>query len=139
VTMNLAAAIAGNLSAMVLASRVGVRRLVLFSFLMLAGGVGLTATATALPVLFAAQFFIGLSNGVSFPVLMGLSIRYVGDSERNTAMGLFQSVYALGKFGGPWFSGILAQVVGLRSMLSVTALGTLVLGLLSASRLGEEG
>ena len=70
---------------------------------------------------------------------MGLSIRYVGDSERNTAMGLFQSVYALGKFGGPWFSGILAQVVGLRWMLAVTALGTLVLGLLGASRLGEEG
>jgi MFS family permease len=138
VTMNLAAVIVGNLSATVLASRVGVRRLVLFSFLMLAGGVGLTATATSLPVLFAAQFLIGLSNGVDFPVLMGLSIRYVGDSERNTAMGLFQSVYALGKFGGPWFSGILAQAVGLRWMLAVTALGTLGLGLLGASRLEKK-
>jgi MFS family permease len=139
VTVHLGAVLIGNLSATVLASRVGVRRLVLFSFLMLAVGVGLTATAASLPFLFAAQVFIGLSNGVNFPVLMGLSIRHVGDSERNTAMGLFQSVYALGKFGGPWLSGILAQVMGLRWMLAVTALGALVLGPLGASRLGEEG
>jgi MFS family permease len=131
--------IIGNLSATVLVSRVGARRLVLFSFSMLAVGVGLTAAAISLPALFAAQFFIGMSHGVNSPVLMGLSIRYVGDSERNTAMGLHQSVYAMGMFGGPWLSGILAQVVGLRWMLLITALGTLTLGLLGTSKLGEKG
>jgi MFS family permease len=139
VTMNLAMVIIGNLSATVLVSRVGARRLVLFSFSMLAVGVGLTAAAISLPALFAAQFFIGMSHGVNSPVLMGLSIRYVGDSERNTAMGLHQSVYAMGMFGGPWLSGILAQVVGLRWMLLITALGTLTLGLLGTSKLGEKG
>jgi MFS family permease len=139
VTMYLAMVVIGNLSAAVLVSRVGVRRLVLFSFSMLAVGVGLTAAAISLSILFAAQFLIGMSHDINSPVLMGLSIRYVGDSERNTAMGLHQSVYAIGMFGGPWLSGILAQVMGLHRMLLVTALGTLVLGLLSASKLGEKG
>jgi len=138
VTMNLAMVIIGNLSATVLVGRIGVRRLVLFSFWMLAVGVGLTAAAISLRTLFVAQFFIGLSNGVNSPVLMGLSIRNVGDSERNTAMGLHQSVYGLGKFGGPWLSGILAQVMGLRWMLAVTTLGILALGLLGAAKLEKK-
>jgi len=44
----------------------------------------------------------------------------------------------MGMFGGPWLSGILAQVVGLRWMLLVTTLGTLTLGLLGASKLGKK-
>jgi MFS family permease len=44
-------------------------------------------------------------------------------------------VYAIGMFGGPWFSGILAQTIGLRWMFIVTAFSTLVLGLLGASKL----
>jgi MFS family permease len=138
VTMNLVIVIIGNLGATALVRRVGARRLVLFSFWMLAVGVGLTAVTTSLPILFAVQLFIGISQGINFPVLMGLSIRYVGDSERNTAMGLHQSVYAIGMFGGPWLSGILAQSIGLRWMLVVTSLGTLVLGVPGASKLGEK-
>ncbi len=135
VTMNLVVAIMGNLSATLLVNRVGARRLVFFSFSMMVVGVGLTSAATSLSALFAAQFFIGLAHGINFPALMGLSIRYVADSERNTAMGLHQSVYAVGMFGGPWLSGILAQAMGLRSMLFMTALATLILGLLGASKL----
>jgi MFS family permease len=135
VTMHLAMAIIGNLSATIFVRWIGERRLILFSFWMMAIGVGLTASAISLTTLFAVQLFIGLSQGINFPVLMGLSIRYVDDSERNTAMGLHQSVYAIGMFGGPWFSGILAQTIGLRWMFIVTAFSTLVLGLLGASKL----
>jgi predicted MFS family arabinose efflux permease len=102
---------------------------------MMVVGVGLTSAATSLSALFVAQLFIGLAHGINFPALMGLSIRYVADSERNTAMGLHQSVYAVGMFGGPWLSGILAQVIGLRKMLFATALATLILGLLGSSKL----
>ena len=100
-------------------------------------GVGLMSVATSLLALFAAQFFIGLAHGINFPTLMGLSIRFVADSERNTAMGLHQSVYAFGIFGGPWLSGILAQIMGLRWMLATTALGVLAMGLLGVSKLGD--
>jgi MFS family permease len=135
VTVNLIVSIMGNLSATLLVNRVGARRLVFFSFCMMVVGVGLTSAATSLSALFVAQLFIGLAHGINFPALMGLSIRYVADSERNTAMGLHQSVYAVGMFGGPWLSGILAQVIGLRKMLFATALATLILGLLGSSKL----
>jgi MFS family permease len=138
VTMHLVMVIIGNLCATVLIRQVGERRLVFFSFWMIAIGVGLTAVATSLTTLFVVQLFIGLSQGITIPVLMGLSIRYVDDSERNTAMGLHQSVYAIGMFGGPWLSGILGQVMGLRWMLFVTALNTLVLGLFGISKLEKR-
>jgi MFS family permease len=44
-------------------------------------------------------------------------------------MGLHQAVYASGMFAGPWLSGILADAVGLRPMLGITAAGRLALGL----------
>jgi MFS family permease len=44
-------------------------------------------------------------------------------------MGLHQAVYAAGMFAGPWLSGILADALGLRPMLGVTAAGCLALGL----------
>jgi MFS family permease len=61
---------------------------------------------------------------------MGLSIRDVDDSERTTAMGLHQSVYALGMFAGPWLSGILADALGLRPMFGITAAACLVVPLI---------
>jgi DHA1 family multidrug resistance protein-like MFS transporter len=69
---------------------------------------------------------------------MGLSIQRVTDAERATAMGLHQAVYAIGMFGGPWLSGLLADAVGIRLMFGVTAFVCLVLGLLVTRRLAEE-
>jgi len=101
-------------------------------------GVGLTSVATSLSALFVAQFLIGLAHEINFPALMGLGIRYIPDSERNTAMALHQAVYAVGTFGGPWLSGIPAQSMGRRWMLASTALGVLAISLLGTSKLGEE-
>jgi len=58
---------------------------------------------------------------MSYPVLMGMSIQYVADQERATAMGLHQAVYAIGMFAGPWLSGILADVLGILPMFGITA------------------
>jgi len=71
-----------------------------------------------------------LAQGLSYPVLMGLSIQYVADAERATAMGLHQAVYAIGMFGGPWLSGLLADAMGIRLTFGVTAFICLALGLL---------
>jgi MFS family permease len=70
-------------------------------------------------------------------VLMGMSIEYVSDAERATAMGLHQSVYAIGMFAGPWLSGILAVKMGIQPMFGVTAFGVLVLGITGAQWLGS--
>lgn len=135
VTMHIAVVIAGNLGATALVNRVGARRLVMVGFGLQSAGMMMAAAATSLPLLFASQATIGLAQGVTYPVLMGLSIRYVNDAERNTAMGLHQSVYALGMFAGPWLSGLLAEAIGIEPMYVITAVGTLLVSLLLASRL----
>jgi MFS family permease len=130
VSMPISLVVLGNLLATTIVSRIGARRMVYLSFLLLSVGIGVAAMAPSLLWLFIAQFCIGLSTGISYPVLMGLSIRYVVDAERTTAMGLHQSVYAIGMFGGPWVSGWLADWVGIRPMFGVTAFFCLALGLL---------
>lgn len=102
-------------------NRTGARRLVYAAFVFTSFGIGLAAMAPSLAWVFAAQFCLGMAQGLGYPVLMGLSIRDVDDAERTTAMGLHQAVYAIGMFAGPWLSGLLADVIGLRPMFGVTA------------------
>lgn len=128
VSLHQGVGIAGNLLATVIARRLGERRLVQISFGLLFIGVGGAALAINLPVLFVGQFFIGLTTGIAYPVLMGMSIERVDDAERTTAMGLHQAVYAVGMFAGPWLSGILAKAVGIRPMFGGTAIACLVVG-----------
>ena len=137
-SMNLGAYTLGNLLAPTVANRIDARRLVLLSYVLLAVGIGGMAVASSLPVLFAAQVCIGLSQGVSAPVLMGMSIQFVPDSDRNTAMGLHQAVYAIGMFVGPALSGVLASAVGIRPMFGVTAAGCFLLGLFASRWLDKR-
>jgi len=54
----------------------------------------------------------GFGRGISYPFLMGLSIRDVPSQDRATAMGVFQGVYAVGMFVGPVTAGAVADAVG---------------------------
>jgi len=69
---------------------------------------------------------------------MGLSIQGIADGDRTTAMGMHQTVYAIGMFAGPALSGVIANVIGIQGMFSVTALTCLVLGLVGTSRVSEN-
>jgi MFS family permease len=128
-SMNIGVFTLGNLVATAIVSRVGARRLVYLSFVLLSTGIGGAALAPSLPPLFVSQFCIGLAQGISYPVLMGMSIQQVADAGRTTAMGLHQAVYAIGMFGGPWLSGRLADAMGIRPTFGVTAFVCLALGL----------
>jgi MFS family permease len=128
-SLHIGVVVLGNLAATAIVARTGARRLAYLSFLLMSAGLGLAALANSLLVVFSAQILMGLSQGIGYPVLMGLSIRYVSDANRTTAMGLHQAVYAIGMFGGPWLSGILADAIGIQSMFGVTAFGCLLLGL----------
>jgi MFS family permease len=111
----------GSFSAAAVVRRVGALRLVYATFLLLAAGTALTALAPSLAAVFLAQFLLGVGRGLGYPVLMGLSIRDVADAQRTTAMGLHQSVYSIGMFAGPWLSGLMADAMGIRPMLGLTA------------------
>jgi len=138
VSMHIGVVLLGNLSATLIVKRIGSQKLVYAGFGLLSLGVGLAAYAPTLAVLFAAQFCLGLAQGISYPVLMGLSIQSVADAERTTAMGLHQAVYAIGMFGGPWISGLVASATGIRPMYALTAVACLALGFLGASRLSPS-
>jgi MFS family permease len=96
------------------------------------------AIAPALGWIFLAQFLIGLSGGLSYPVLMGMSIEQVDDAQRSTAMGLHQSVYAIGMFAGPWLSGMIAASIGIQPMFGVSAAAALIFGLVGLRWLGRK-
>jgi len=130
VSLNIVLFTLGNLVATAVVGRIGARRLVVLSFALLSTGLGGAALAPSLPLLFASQFCLGLASGIVYPVLMGMSIQGVADAERTTAMGLHQAVYAIGMFGGPWVSGLLADAMGIRPMFGVTAGLCLALGLI---------
>jgi MFS family permease len=49
---------------------------------------------------------------------------YSGDDS--TAMGIHQSVYAIGMFSGPWIGGIVADALGIRAMFAIVGAFTLV-------------
>ena len=132
VTLNLVFYSCGNLLATAIVSRIGARALVYLSFVTLAAGVVVAAIGQAMSAIFASQVLLGVGLGIAYPVLMGMSIEYVSDAERATAMGLHQSVYAIGMFAGPWLSGILAASMGIRPMFGVTAFACLALGLAGA-------
>ena len=137
-SMNLAVLVIGNLLATGVSKRIGAQRLAYLSFGVLAVGLVGAGLAPSLPWVFLAQFCVGLSVGIGYPVLMGLSIRYVDDAQRSTAMGLHQAVYALGMFGGPAISGVLADAVGIRPMFGVTAVVCLMIGIVGTRWLAEQ-
>jgi MFS family permease len=128
-SLNIGLVTLASLAAAATVTRLGARKLTLGTFVLFFIGIGLAAIAPTLTMVFVAQVCLGLAQGFGHPVLMGLSIRDVVDEERTTAMGLHQSVYAIGMFTGPWLSGLLADAIGLRPMFGVTAFACLALAL----------
>jgi MFS family permease len=128
-TLNLAMVLLGNLISTGAAKRLGEKRLVMLSFVLMGLGLAGGALAPSLAYVFIAQFIAGCAFGVGYPVLMAMSIKKVNPIEQNSAMGIHQSVYALGMFAGPWLSGLLAKAIGVQPMFGITAGIIFVLGL----------
>jgi MFS family permease len=75
---------------------------------------------------YLSQFIGGFGRGLSFSLLMGLSIKNIPFDKRATAMGFFQAVYGLGMFLGPVLVGLFGAGIGLSfSFLAIGAIGVL--------------
>ncbi|WP_157800886.1 MFS transporter [Bacillus solitudinis] len=97
--------------------------LLLVSCFSIAGVFALLVSFTSSVVLVCIyHMFIGLGLGFIFPQLLGLVIQVSPLKLRTTAMGFFQSVYALGIFLGPFFAGIVAEQIGLSEVFLFTSL-----------------
>ncbi len=132
VSMNIGLVLLGNLLTTAISKRLGAYRLVIVTFLLVFGGLGLLGLSRNLWMVYAGQICMGLASGIGYPALMGMNIRYVDDSQRATAMGLFQAVYGIGMFTGPWLSGVLADAVGLNPMFIIIAVLCTAVGLFGA-------
>ena len=136
ITLHITLALIGSLLTSWRRLRVTAHQWVYASFVLIAVGIGIAALAPSLTILFIAPLFTGLGMGIGYPVLMGMSIIKIGDSERTIAMGWHQAIYAIGMFLGPAISGTIADALGLQPMFAITAGVTFVLGI-SGMRLTE--
>ncbi len=76
-------------------------------------GVGVLLTPTAnLPVLFLCEALIGMGLGLTFGLLMALGVEDIPTGQRFYAMGIFQSLYAVGMLLGPLVAGYVTQTLG---------------------------
>lgn len=62
-----------------------------------------------LGVLYLTQALNGFAQGMTIPLLMGMAIQTIPNRKRATAMGLFQAVYAIGIFLGPFIAGLFTE------------------------------
>jgi len=85
-------------------------------FLLISGAVFCIPLTGRLGTLFMVQAINGTGVGLVFPLLMGLSIQSIPRAQQATAMGFFQSLYAIGMSLGPILSGVFAQKIGLSSV-----------------------
>lgn len=120
-SLYLLAMLLGNLTISLVANRLAMSKILLGGFFLLVVGLGLAALAPSVTALVISQLIAGLAEGILYPTALGASIRFVGEEERASAMGLHQSIYAVGMFSGPWLSGILASLLGIQPMFALTA------------------
>lgn len=71
--------------------------------------------APSLGMLYLTQAVNGFAQGLHLPLLLGMAIRDVEASSRATAMGLYQALYSIGMFSGPFLAGWLNGQWGLSS------------------------
>ncbi|MFC4775306.1 MFS transporter [Paenibacillus sp. GCM10023252] len=108
-------ALASFITAARVAPRLGHWRTVLVGFLLSGGCTIAIAYSPSLEWLMVTQAVNGFAQGMTIPLLLGLSIRDVALPARATAMGLYQSVYSIGMFAGPFAAGWLNDNLGLNS------------------------
>jgi DHA1 family multidrug resistance protein-like MFS transporter len=76
--------------------------------------------------LFLGTILMGFAFGMVYPILLGMSIHKVDRPQRNTAMGIHQSLYAIGMWTGPWLSGIVADMIGIQKTFVLTGVFYLI-------------
>jgi predicted MFS family arabinose efflux permease len=98
------------------------RFILIAGFLLISIALFTTPFVDRLSLLKIIQAVNGVGIGLLFPLLMTLAIQSVPREQQATAMGFFQSLYAIGMTLGPILSGIFAQKIGLSSVFVLNGL-----------------
>ena len=111
--------------------------MVLLGFIILISGISVAYYGKDLAFIFFAQALIGFAIGICEPLLMGMSIHTLAESDQSTALGFHQTIYAVGMFSGPFLSGLLASKFGFQNMFLITSVSTFLLFILWVIPLGD--
>jgi MFS family permease len=123
------------------ADRVGRKRVVVLSFLILAFGCGIFSIAPNLFVLFLASFVEMFSVGLSGPAISALVADCSAQCSRGKAYGIFNLSWVAAQVPAPLLGGFLAQAVNLRSPFVIAvfvAVGGTMFSLLLRGRSDEN-
>lgn len=123
-------AFASLLAGRTLSKRYGEKNIIVFGFI-LVGIFTITIPFTSFALLIITQIIAGFGRGLSFPMLMGLSIKDMPQNKRSTAMGFFQAIYGLGMFMGPVLLGIIGDVLNLQQGFIIIGIIALLTALLA--------
>jgi MFS family permease len=93
--------------------RWGLRRSICLGFLLMGGATAVIPALDSLLQLYVSQMIGGFGRGLVFPLLMSFSVATMAPGAKATAMGVFQSLYAVGMFAGPVVVGVMADTAGL--------------------------
>ncbi len=110
----------------------------LLGFGLAASGAALLPLAPTLYWLYGAAALIGLGLGLNGPTLMAAAVRGFGPERRGSAMGFYQSIYAIGMFSGPALAGRIGHALGMGGLFETTALVGGVGAVLCALLLGRQ-
>ncbi len=104
-----------------LAARWSGGRLAAGGFILAAAGTALLPVVPSLAALAGAGAAVGAGLGLIGPTLMTAALRDVPAGARGTAMGFYQSIYAIGMAGGPALAGWVGGRLGMNSLFWTTA------------------
>ncbi len=117
VTLILVRALAGKLSDIK-----GRKFVIIPGMIIIAAGLGVLSTASALETFIAAALLYGLGFGLVHPSLMALLVDKVSDRGRGAAMGTFTAAFDLGIGSGSILLGLVLQYYGFQVMYTLGGL-----------------
>ncbi|MGI5834901.1 MAG: MFS transporter [Chloroflexota bacterium] len=103
-----------------IAGRFGSRMTAFTGLILQAVAIAMVPMTDSVSMIALTQVIGGVGRGLTYPLLMALSIQSVPARDRATAMGVFQAIYALGMFAGPASVGLLADSFGLLSVFAIS-------------------
>ncbi len=99
---------------------------IMLGAVLMGSAIAITPLLHQVSLLQGLMVIYGLGRGILGTILMSLSIQAVDPQQRATAMGIYQAVYAVGMFLGPFVSGSLADNFGIATVFYLSAFFCLV-------------
>ena len=99
---------------------------ILLGAVLMGSAISITPLLHQVSLLKGIMVIYGLGRGILSTILMSLSIQAVDPQQRATAMGIYQAIYAVGMFLGPFVSGSIADNFGIATVFYLSSFFCLV-------------